>query len=97
MVYIQYRQATQKPLAESLQDTCEQKGWTAPGVELVEQDFSGSVRYFNSKDRAFAEKVLKTTEAFLQEQGQPANLKLLDLPNSRLQAPLGQVEVWLSL
>ena len=57
---------------------------------------SGDVRYFSVSDKKLAEQVKKDFEQLACFEGYKINLKLIPLTESKTQAPLRFIEVWLS-
>ncbi len=56
----------------------------------------GDVRYFSEKDRPFAEKIKSDFKQLACSNGYILNLKLIPLTETKLQVPIGYIEVWLS-
>ncbi|MBI3782875.1 MAG: hypothetical protein HY270_05685 [Deltaproteobacteria bacterium] len=93
-VYIQYADDSQADLVKQLRKLCENKGWLTPPAERVGNKAPNElqVRYFNESDADAARQLhedLRATAPFnqLAIAGEPHLLKL--------NAPTGQVEVWL--
>lgn len=93
LVYIQYGEESQKPVALSLQHLLGYAGWSVPGVERVASvPPSDELRYFRAEDANAAAKLV----AFLNQQGGFTNLKPKRIDGLAHSTQEQQFELWLA-
>ncbi len=93
LVYIQYGEEGQKPLALALQHLLNDAGWSAPGVERVASvPTSDELRYFRGEDANAAADLV----AFLSRQKGVANLKPKRIDGFAHATQQPQFELWLA-
>lgn len=93
LVYIQYGEESQKPLALSLQHLLNDAGWSAPGVERVASvPTADELRYFRGEDANAAAELV----ALLNRQGGVANLKPKRIDGLAHSTQQPQFELWLA-
>lgn len=97
VVYIQYRGALPRALANQLRERLNDSGYSAPAVEFIDRPFSNSVRFFHPENQEEATELARRTEAFFAEQGCPASFPAQDLSARGGSVPVGQMEIWVNL
>ncbi|MCU0627792.1 MAG: hypothetical protein MUF21_15155 [Gemmatimonadaceae bacterium] len=97
IVYLQFQGAVRRATMDSLRRELVAAGFTAPGVERIEREFTSAVRFFHASDAALADSVARMVQARLAARGVrlPA-LPVQDLTRRRMPVPRGQLEVWVS-
>lgn len=98
VVYLQFQPSVKRQHMERLRKHLDKRGFFAPGVEYIENDFSSSVRYFHSEDSVQAARVAEITTNFLWNEQIPADsLVRQNMSGRGFRAPRGQIEVWLKI
>jgi hypothetical protein len=90
VVYVQYS-GESRPVAQSVEQVLEQKGYNLPASEqMTNANFGNSVKYFREEDEAKARQVAATINATQELKARPVKVV-----RQNLKAPPGQIEVWL--
>ena len=94
VVYIQYANPEEKSLMKELKDSCDVRGWPAPGIEQVGKNNVNQVRYFHTGDEEFAKKVAGFVNGFFSRHGKNGTLTVVNESAKNFRSAQGQVEVW---
>lgn len=88
--YIQYRSKELRPLAKKMQDTLQSTGWLAPGIEMINGNYSNSIKYFHEDDEKIAKNLAARLKGTIQR-----DFKIVSMTGSKYKVPKGQLETWI--
>ena len=91
-VVIHFRGSLTRELMTALQGEFNRQGIPAPRPERIDGGYENNVRYFHSSDQSFVDPVRNVITSFFQDKECPIDIgpRFLDL-----EAPKGQIEVWI--
>ncbi len=96
IIYVQYR-GNGKALAEELNTELNRIGLPAGDeVELVDQDYNNSIKYFHPEDKEAARLVRGYVNGFFSRKDYDVKFPLLDESSAELHAEKGQIEIWIN-
>lgn len=93
LTYIQFKGSIKRELINELQTALKSKGFNAPGSERVAGDYTNQIKYFRTEDKAAAETLSATVQAFFVANQCPVTLPVVQVTTGKTNSPL---EVWLS-
>ncbi|BDC46014.1 hypothetical protein [Paraburkholderia terrae] len=94
LTYIQFQGSLKREFIDALREYLKTEYFNAPAAERVGGPWTTRVKYFTANDQAIAEKLAKSVEGFLADQGCPRQI-----PVTLDKAPAGEtppLEVWLA-
>lgn len=92
LVYVQFRGNLTRDTINELRESLKKGGFNVPGAERVDSSYQPMIKYFKSADKAAAEQLKTSTEAFFQQKGCPIRLRPVLATAVTSSPPL---EVWL--
>ena len=96
IVFIQYRGTVPESLVTHLRERFRTGGFAAPLPERIATPFTSSIRYFHPGDLELADSVASMISDYLIAAHVDHSVPVQEAPMTRLRAPEGQIEVWLS-
>jgi hypothetical protein len=97
VVYIQFSGEENRQLAEQLREELVKSGYRSSGVQRIDFEFTGGVKYFNDADAKNAAELAGFVNSFLKaHSSHPLQMSPVRAA-SEASVPAGQMEVWLAL
>ena len=97
VVYIQFSGEENRRLAEQLREELVKSGYRSSGVQRIDFEFTGGVKYFNDADAKNAAELAGFVNSFLNaHSSHPLQMSPVRAA-SEASVPAGQMEVWLAL
>lgn len=97
VVYIHITGEPESEIAKKLLQKLKEEGLSVPGIQkVIDRKFRNRVFYFNDNDRPAAEDVEKFIKELISQSGRQIP-KDLTVMKPGVEAPKGQIEVWLNL
>jgi hypothetical protein len=98
IVYIQFRNESERRLAQALRDTLNATGLHSPAIDQEDGNFRNWVRYFHPEDRNLAMTAGGLATAIARKNRHNVEFRVQDMSgNTRFRAGKGHVEVWINL
>jgi len=94
-VFVHIKEEQNRSLVGRIADTLQKAGFQVQGIERVDGETNGDVRYFHSEDEVAAEQVKNLVEKGLQDEGVQMDLKVIPTPRLASGVSPGTLEVWL--
>jgi len=95
VVFIQYMDAADETLAQSLRDVVQSQGIKVPTIQIKTGPRRGEIRYFHADDLTSAAKVKGIVERELAKRRSLVSLPIRPFDGLKLNARPGLIEVWL--